>query len=212
MKRLSQTLQRLLRRVERRAVADRISLGRAMRMLTGPGGAGDRAPGEPTLTEARAWPVPGWQRTLAAFRRPDGLWHVDLGRRLGAHCGLSTRFRACNGFICSAQLRLGASLPTTSDSAGAIRCSRCCWRWKAERGQGRAVPSRGAGLAARRLGRGDSAICASTSDAIIVPSIHGADRDDCWTTSRTISRMDFVITSYGFSRVHPGRSVPHVRD
>jgi non-specific serine/threonine protein kinase len=79
--RLSRTLEQF-EAVERRAAADGLSFGEAMRMLAGAGLSGDdmaaQADGDWSRTVAGPWLA----ETLAALRSPEGLSRVDPGRAL----------------------------------------------------------------------------------------------------------------------------------
>src|ERR1700688_3998459 len=79
--RLNRTLEQF-EAIERRAAADGLSFGEAMRMLAGAGIAGDKAAAPADIdwsqTVAGPWPA----GTLESLRRPDGLARVDPGRFL----------------------------------------------------------------------------------------------------------------------------------
>jgi non-specific serine/threonine protein kinase len=66
--------------IERRAVADGLSFGEAMRMLAGAGMAEDEAAGQADVAWCQAVAGPWLAETLAVLRHPDGLSRVDPGR------------------------------------------------------------------------------------------------------------------------------------
>ena len=79
--RLSRTLEQF-EAIERRAAADGLSFGEAMRLLAGAGMAGDAAADAADLDWSQTVAGPWLAQTLAALRRPDGLARVDPGRAL----------------------------------------------------------------------------------------------------------------------------------
>ena len=96
--RLSRTLEQF-EAVERRAAAEGLSFGEAMRLLAGAGIAGDGDAAKADIDWSQTVAGPWLAQTLADLRRPDGLARVDPGRRCTARCGPISR-PACNGFIC----------------------------------------------------------------------------------------------------------------
>jgi len=78
--RLSRTLEQF-QAVERRAAADGLSFGEAMRLLAGASMTGDEA-GQADIAWSRAVAGPWLAETLAALRSPEGLARVDPGRAL----------------------------------------------------------------------------------------------------------------------------------
>ena len=79
--RLSRTLEQF-EAIERRAAADGLSFGEAMRMLAGAGIAEDGAGGQADIDWSQTVAGPWLAETLAALRHPDGLARVDPGRSL----------------------------------------------------------------------------------------------------------------------------------
>ena len=79
--RLSRTLEQF-EAIERRAAADGLSFGEAMRLLAGAGIAGDAAVGQGDIDWSQTVAGPWLAETLAELRRPDGLARVDPGRSL----------------------------------------------------------------------------------------------------------------------------------
>jgi non-specific serine/threonine protein kinase len=77
--RLNRTLEQF-EAIERRAAADGLSFGEAMRMLAGAGIAGDEPAGQEDVDWSQTVAGPWLAETLAALRRPDGLSCVDPGR------------------------------------------------------------------------------------------------------------------------------------
>jgi SNF2 family DNA or RNA helicase len=79
--RLSRTLQRF-QAIERRAAAEGLSFGEAMRLLAGAGLSGDDAASQADRDWSAAVAGPWLAETLAALRRPDGRMGVDPERLL----------------------------------------------------------------------------------------------------------------------------------
>jgi len=79
--RLSRTLEQF-EAVERRAAADGLSFGEAMRMLAGAGIAEDGAAGQADIDWSQTVAGPWLAQTLASLRGPEGLARVDPGRAL----------------------------------------------------------------------------------------------------------------------------------
>ncbi len=105
--RLSRTLEQF-QAVERRAAADGLSFGEAMRMLAGASMAGDQA-SEADVAWTQTVAGPWLEKTLAALRRPEGLLHVDPG---GALQGKLRPYQqtGLQWLHLFSQLRLGACL------------------------------------------------------------------------------------------------------
>jgi non-specific serine/threonine protein kinase len=81
--RLSRTLEQF-EAIERRAGADGLSFGEAMRLLAGAGISGDTGVAPSDIDWSQAVAGPWLAQTLAELRNPDGLARVDPGRML---CG-----------------------------------------------------------------------------------------------------------------------------
>jgi superfamily II DNA or RNA helicase len=79
--RLRRTLQRF-EAIDRRAAADGLSFGEAMRMLAGAGLSGDGVAGDAGIDWGRTVAGPWLAETLAALRRPEELAGVDAGASL----------------------------------------------------------------------------------------------------------------------------------
>jgi non-specific serine/threonine protein kinase len=79
--RLNRTLAQF-ETIERRAAADGLSFGEAMRMLAGAGISGDGAAEQADTDWSQTVAGPWLAETLAALRRPEGLSHVDPGPSL----------------------------------------------------------------------------------------------------------------------------------
>ena len=77
--RLSRTLEQF-EAIERRAAADGLSFGEAMRMLAGAGIAGDETAAQADIDWSQTVAGPWLAETLAALRRPDGLARIDPGQ------------------------------------------------------------------------------------------------------------------------------------
>jgi non-specific serine/threonine protein kinase len=123
--RLSRTLEQF-EAIERRAVADGLSFGEAMRMLAGAGMAEDEAAGQADVASSQAVAGPWLAETLAALRHPDGLSCVDPGRSFQ---GTLRPYQQAGvqWLICSPSSDLGRALPTTWGLAKPSRSCRCCW-------------------------------------------------------------------------------------
>ena len=156
--RLRRTLEQF-EAIERHAADDGLSFGEAMRMLAGAGIAESGSARQADIDWSQTVAGPWLAETLAALRHPDGLARVDPGSPFRARCVPISR-RACNGFICSRSSGLERVLPTTWGWARPSRCLSLLLVLKNEAaGKRQAEPARGAGLAARQLGRGDCAVC-----------------------------------------------------
>src|SRR5258708_27356092 len=79
--RLSRTLEQI-EAIERRARADGLSFGEAMRMLAGAGITGDAVAAQELADWSQTVAGPWLAEALSALRRPDGLARVDPGRSL----------------------------------------------------------------------------------------------------------------------------------
>ena len=173
--RLSRTLEQF-EAIERRAVTDGLSFGEAMRMLAGAGIAGDGAAGQADVDWSQTVAGPWLAETLAALRHPDGLSRVDPGQFLQ---GTLRPYQQAGvqWLYLLAQLRLGACLADDMGLGKTIQVLSLLLVLKNEaRDKREAVPSGGAGLAARQLGRGDCPICAKPQRGR-GPSIGGARRE-----------------------------------
>ncbi|HUZ66770.1 MAG TPA: DEAD/DEAH box helicase [Beijerinckiaceae bacterium] len=106
--RLSRTLEQF-EEIARRAAADGLTFGEAMRLLSGAGVAGDDAVGQEEIDWSQTVAGPWLAETLAALRRPEGLGRVDPGRELQG--ALRPYQQAGVQWLhLLAQLRLGACL------------------------------------------------------------------------------------------------------
>ena len=196
--RLSRTLEHF-EAVERRAAADGLSFGEAMRLLAGAGIAEDgaAAPGRRRLEPDRRRSVAGarrWRR----LRGPDGLARVDPGRSLHGtlrpyqqagvqwlHLLTPARARRLS------RRRHGARQdhPGPVAAAGAEEQAG---------GEAQAEPAGRAGLAARQLGGGDRPLCAEPEGGR-GPSVGAAGREaEDRTAADDLADVDLVITSYGY--------------
>jgi len=79
--RLSRTLEQF-EAIERRAAADGLSFGEAMRLLAGAGISGEAASTQGDIDWSQTVAGPWLAQTLVELRRPDGLSRVDPGRLL----------------------------------------------------------------------------------------------------------------------------------
>ena len=123
--RLSRTLDQF-EAIERRAAADGLSFGEAMRLLAGAGISGDAGAAKATSTGARPWPVPGWRRRWPSCASRTVFRASIPDDRSTAPCGPISR-PACNGCICSPGSDSARVSPTTWASARPSRSCRCCW-------------------------------------------------------------------------------------
>ena len=106
--RLSRTLEQF-EAVERRAAAEGLSFGEAMRMLAGRRHRGRRGRAETDVDWGRVVAGPWLAETLAALRRPDGLAPSIPANRFRARCGpISTS--GVQWLYLLTRLRLGACL------------------------------------------------------------------------------------------------------
>ena len=106
--RLSRTLEQF-ESIERRAAADGLSFGEAMRMLAGAGISEDGAGGQAGIDWGQTVAGPWLGETLAALQRPDGRLHADPGRSLQGTLRPYQR-AGVQWLYLLAQLRLGACL------------------------------------------------------------------------------------------------------
>jgi len=81
LERLNRTLEQF-ETIERRAAADGLSFGEAMRMLAGAGISGDGAAEQADIDWSQTVAGPWLAETLAALRRPEGLSRADPGPSL----------------------------------------------------------------------------------------------------------------------------------
>ena len=194
--RLSRTLDQF-EAIERRAAAEGLSFGEAMRLLA--------APALPRRRRARA--DADWSQTVAGpwlprrwppLRHRTGACTPIPGRSL--HGTLRPYQQAGVRWLhLLARLGLGACLADDMGLGKTIQVLSLLLVLKREAdGQAQAVAAGGAGLAARQLGGGDRAVRAEPEGAS--SSIHrrcrptGAKTDD----AADLAGVDLVITSYGF--------------
>ena len=162
--------------IERRAAIDGLSFGEAMRMLAGAGIAGDGAAGQADVDWSQTVAGPWLAETLAALRRPDGLARIDPGRFLQ---GTLRPYQQAGvqWLYLLTQLRLGACLADDMGLGKTIQVLSLLLVLKNDCGeQTQTVPSGGAGVAARQLGRGDCPIYTEPESGCR-PSIGRAKRE-----------------------------------
>jgi non-specific serine/threonine protein kinase len=194
--RLSRTLDQF-EAIERRAAADGLSFGEAMRLLTGAGISGDAgaAPGDTDWSQTVAGP---WlAQTLAELRRPDGLSRVDPGRVLHGtlrgyqHAGVQWLHLL-------ARLGLGACLADDMGLGKTIQVLSLLLVLK-EQGAGQRKPSllvAPASLLANWAA--EIARFAPSLNAVVVhPSAVSAEKPKM-DGATDLAGVDLAITSYGF--------------
>ena len=194
--RLSRTLKRF-EAIERRAAAEGLSFGEAMRLLAGASLGGDdaasRADRDWSATVAGAWLA----ETLAALRRPDGRMGIDPEQLL--HGTLRPYQRAgVQWLYLLAQLRLGACLADDMGLGKTIQVLALLLALKSE-AAGKAEPSLLVAPAsllanwASEIARFAPSLRAIVAHPSAMPpeALKSAGPDD-------VADVDLVITSYGY--------------
>jgi superfamily II DNA or RNA helicase len=193
--RLSRTLARF-EAIERRAVAEGLSFGEAMRFLAGASIAGDDAAGK-----ERAWGAavagPWLAETLAALRRPDGGLAVEPGPMLRGTLRPYQR-AGVQWLYLLARLQLGACLADDMGLGKTLQVLVLLLALKAEAG-GKAAPSllvAPASLLANWAS--EIARFAPSLKAMVAhPSATPSDALKAASTA-DLAGIDLVITSYGY--------------
>ena len=194
--RLSRTLDQF-EAIERRAAADGLSFGEAMRLLAGAGISGDAGAAQADMDWSQTVAGPWLARTLAELRRPDGLARVDPGRLLHGtlrayqHAGLQWLHLL-------ARLGLGACLADDMGLGKTIQVLSLLLVLK-EQAAGRCKPSLLVAPASL-LGNWTTEISrfAPSLKAVVVhPSAVASDKPRM-ADAADLADADFAITSYGF--------------
>jgi superfamily II DNA or RNA helicase len=192
--RLSRTLDQF-EAIERRAAADGLSFGEAMRLLAGAGISGDAGAAQADMDWSQTVAGPWLARTLAELRRPDGL--VDPGRLLHGtlrayqHAGLQWLHLL-------ARLGLGACLADDMGLGKTIQVLSLLLVLK-EQAAGKCKPSLLVAPASL-LGNWTTEISrfAPSLKAVVVhPSAVAADKPRM-AAAADLADVDLAITSYGF--------------
>jgi superfamily II DNA or RNA helicase len=194
--RLSRTLDQF-EAIERRAAADGLSFGEAMRLLAGAGMSGDAGAVQGDVDWSQTVAGPWLARTLTELRRPDGLARVDPGRLLHGtlrpyqHAGLQWLHLL-------ARLGLGACLADDMGLGKTIQVLSLLLVLK-EQAAGKCKPSLLVAPASL-LGNWTTEISrfAPSLKAVVVhPSAVAADKPRM-AAAADLADVDLAITSYGF--------------
>jgi non-specific serine/threonine protein kinase len=194
--RLSRTLDQF-EAIERRAAADGLSFGEAMRLLAGAGMSGDAGAAQGDVDWSQTVAGPWLARTLTELRRPDGLARVDPGRLLHGtlrpyqHAGLQWLHLL-------ARLGLGACLADDMGLGKTIQVLSLLLVLK-EQAAGKCKPSLLVAPASL-LGNWTTEISrfAPSLKAVVVhPSAVAADKPRM-AAAADLADVDLAITSYGF--------------
>jgi superfamily II DNA or RNA helicase len=192
--RLSQTLEQF-EAIERRAGADGLSFGEAMRLLAGAGMPEDD-PGRPDVDWSQTVAGPWLAETLAALRGPEGLSRVDPGRSL--HGTLRPYQKAGLQWLhMLAQLRLGSCLADDMGLGKTIQVLSLLLVLKNDTSVGKpSLLVAPASLLANWAA--EIARFAPSLRAIVVhPSTPPADKLK-WDGPGDLTDVDLAITSYGY--------------
>ena len=155
--RLSRTLD-AFQAVERRAAADGLSFGEAMRLLAGADATTDETAG-PAVAWSETVAGPWLAETLAALRHPDRLAEADPGDGAARHAPALPEGRRRMALSAGAA-GLGACLADDMGLGKTIQVLALAARPEAVRRRGaQAVAARRAGLADCQLVGGDRAVC-----------------------------------------------------
>jgi superfamily II DNA or RNA helicase len=194
--RLSRTLDQF-EAIERRAAADGLSFGEAMRLLAGAEISGGIGAVQGDIDWSQTVAGPWLAQTLAELRRPDGLSRVDPGRlvhgtlRAYQHAGVQWLHLL-------ARLGLGACLADDMGLGKTIQVLSLLLVLK-EQGTGTRKPSllvAPASLLANWAAE-ISRFAPSLRAAVIHPSALSAEKPNL-TAATDLTGVDLAITSYGF--------------
>ena len=194
--RLSRTLDQF-EAIERRAAADGLSFGEAMRLLAGAEISGGIGAVQGDIDWSQTVAGPWLAQTLAELRRPDGLSRVDPGRlvhgtlRAYQHAGVQWLHLL-------ARLGLGACLADDMGLGKTIQVLSLLLVLK-EQGTGTRKPSllvAPASLLANWAAE-ISRFAPSLRAAVIHPSALSAEKPNI-TAATDLTGVDLAITSYGF--------------
>jgi superfamily II DNA or RNA helicase len=194
--RLSRTLEQF-EAMERRAAAEGLSFGEAMRMLAGAGIAGEGTTGQADVTWSQTVAGPWLAETLAALRQPNGLARVDPGRSLAGTLRPYQQV-GVQWLYLLAQLRLGACLADDMGLGKTIQVLSLLLVLKHEAGDNRKPCLLVAPASLLANWAAEIARFAPSLKAIVVhPSAAPAEQLEA-DRANDQADVDLVITSYGF--------------
>jgi superfamily II DNA or RNA helicase len=194
--RLSRALEQF-EAVERRATADGLSFGEAMRMLAGAGITGDDAAGPADVDWSETVAGPWLAETLAALRRPDALSRFNLGNLLR---GTLRPYQQAGvqWLHLLTRLRLGACLADDMGLGKTIQVLSLLLVLKNEAGDQRkpcllVAPASLLANWAAEIGR----FAPGLKAVMVHPSAAPAEKIDAHDADN-LADVDLVITSYGY--------------
>jgi non-specific serine/threonine protein kinase len=191
--RLSRTLERF-EAIERRAAADGLSFGEAMRLLAGAGIAGEAASTQGDIDWSETVAGPWLAQTLVELRRPDGLSRVDPGRllhgTLRAYQQVGVRW-----LHLLARLGLGACLADDMGLGKTIQVLSLLLVLK-EHGAGKRKPS--LLVAPASLLDNWAAEISRFAPSLRAALIHPSAEKPTISGAADLAGVDLAITSYGF--------------
>jgi superfamily II DNA or RNA helicase len=193
--RLTRTLDQFTA-IERRAAADRLTFGEAMRLLAGANVTGDGTAVQAEVDWSETVAGPWLAQTLAALRRPDGASHVDPGRALQ---GTLRPYQSAGvqWLHLLARLGLGACLADDMGLGKTIQVLALLLVLKQQSADNRkpsllVAPASLLGNWASEIGR----FAPSLKAVVVHPSETPAKPKSDGV--RNLANVDLVITSYGF--------------
>src|SRR5882724_647679 len=194
--RLSRTLQQF-EDVERRAAADGLSFGEAMRMLSKAGITGDEAAAQADIDWSETVAGPWLAQTLAALRSPEGLSRVDPGRALQ---GTLRPYQQAGvqWLHLFSQLRLGACLADDMGLGKTIQILSLLLVLKAQPGETRKPSLLVAPASLLANWAAEIARFAPGLNAVVAHPSAPPDGKLRMDGSDDFSDVDLVITSYGY--------------
>ena len=199
--RLSRTLAHF-EAVERRAAADGLSFGEAMRLLAGAGIGGEEAAGEAEVDWSQTVAGPWLAETLAALRSPQGLARVDPGTALRGSLRPYQQ-AGVQWLYLLARLKLGACLADDMGLGKTIQVLSLLLVLKGETGSGRKPSLLVAPASLLANWAAEIARFAPSLEALVAhPSAAPAQRLKAegaeGLAAGKVAGVDLVITSYGF--------------
>lgn len=191
--RLSRTLEQF-EAIERRAAADGLSFGEAMRLLAGTGISGEAAAAQGDIDWSQTVAGPWLARTLVELRRPDGLSRVDPGRLL--HGTLRAYQQVGVQWLhLLARLGLGACLADDMGLGKTIQVLSLLLVLR-EQGAGKRKPS--LLVAPASLLANWAAEISRFAPSLRAAVIHPSAEKPAITGAADLAGVDLAITSYGF--------------
>ena len=191
--RLSRTIDQF-ETIERRAAADGLSFGEAMRLLAGAGISGDAGAVQGDIDWGQTVAGPWLAQTLAELRRPDGLSRVDPGRLL--HGTLRAYQHAGVQWLhLLARLGLGACLADDMGLGKTIQVLSLLLVLK-EQGIGKRKPS--LLVAPASLLANWAAEISRFAPSLRAVVIHPSAEKPNIAEAADLAGVDLAITSYGF--------------